>query len=1092
MEKKGKGILIVALFALFLLLSLVGVIAFYVHHPSKLKPLIETAVSKSTGARCTIDTISYSFRPLRAQVKGLSFRPAGDTDGFALDVPELKVEMALEGPFARRRLVVERLFVERFSFLLKKEVPIPEIWSEPQPPSFFSMITKRLIAFLFFRDVVFQTASVAQGHAKGSLGPQTFELTHIRAEMNADHKIDLSCRGELDWPARRLHLAAEAIHVTTDQALSVVRPVVKAFLKVNDAYLKSPEAVIDKGTLHAHVTYSHEQGALSFEPLEAHFQNVTLNSVAPEPVKPIDLRVKASGKCDLQAMKIAAHQVDVAAQDLFQVKGGFQAGFQRQISIQFENLDGYVVPQKLLPFLPASTHVAALPLKLSGKTKLRGTLEGSKEPEGWLWRCDLQSTLHGNRWAYETADLGVEGEITGEVGLHGSIPDLGLSLDLKSQETSFAYKGVSVKRVEAQLRLTGKPPLFTIGEMACHVPLVHFQMGRESIGIKDIRAQAQEGLLNAEKGTLRFPEIGLSSSLFQNLRLSLDYGVDQLTLALNGKQTGLMDLARELHLLHEGWSVAGRDTLRLDATVKDGTDWSVHSEIHFEGLHFENLSGTALGQGITLQAAVTGQGRLGGPQTASTIQLELGKGEILFDRFYMNLGKYAFTATGAGDYDFSTKELHIGNLALKLKHILDFRLEGQVDLSDKSKRMHGWIGLPETSVQPLFHHFLLEPFRREKPFLDKLKPGGTLSARMELDGHDSLWETKGHIFWRGELLGLDETFSFHGIDLDLPFWYRNTTTEVRREKEKPSALEPEEIKGHLSVGSVILPTLPKQSVRLRLRVNPNHLSIPMPTVFRVPGGEVALGPVKCHLSYPKPPSMVTSLSAQDMDLAPLLSRFWPRPVQGLAQVDLDPVRFEKNTLQTEGEIKASIFGGEILLSNPGVSGLLAAAPVLHTDVTLEDLHLAELTKETAFGRIQGILEGDIKNLEISYGQPQAFDLRLETRKRPGVPQKISVRAVDNIAQIGGGQSPFVGFASVFASLFKEFPYEKIGIHASLKNDMFRINGTIKEGGKEYLVKRGGFSGVNVVNQNPDNLIRFKDMVKRIHRVTSSKSGPVVR
>jgi hypothetical protein len=103
-----------------------------------------------------------------------------------------------------------------------------------------------------------------------------------------------------------------------------------------------------------------------------------------------------------------------------------------------------------------------------------------------------------------------------------------------------------------------------------------------------------------------------------------------------------------------------------------------------------------------------------------------------------------------------------------------------------------------------------------------------------------------------------------------------------------------------------------------------------------------------------------------------------------------------------------------------------------------------------------------------------------------------VRAVDNIAQIGGGRSPFVGFASVFASFFKEFPYEKIGIHASLKNDMFRINGTIKEGGKEYLVKRGGFSGVNVVNQNPDNLISFKDMVKRIHRVTSSKSGPVVK
>jgi hypothetical protein len=1090
MGKKGKGILIFALLGLFLLLSLVGVIAFYVHHPSKIKPLIETAVSKSTGTQCTIDTISYSFRPLRAQVKGLSFRPAGDTDGFALDVPELKVEMVLEGPFARRRLVVESLFVERLSFLLKKEMPIPEIRSEPRPPSFFSMIIKKLIAFLLFRDVVFQTASVAQGHVKGSLGPQTFELTHIRAEMNGGHKIHLSCRGQLNWPARRLHLAAEAIHVTTDQALSVVRPVVKAFLKVNDAYLKSPEAVINKGTLYAHVTYSHEQGALSFEPLEARFQDLTLKGVAPESVNPIDLRVKASGKCDLRAMKIAAHQVDIAAQDLFQVKGELQAGFQTQVAIQFENLDGYVVPQKLLPFFPASTHVAALPLKLSGKTKLRGTLEGSKEPEGWLWRCDLQSTLHGNRWAYEAADLGVGGVITGEVGVHGSIPDLELSLDLKSQETSFAYKGVSVKRVEAQLRLIGKAPLFTIDEMACHVPLVHFQMGRESIGIKDIRAQAQEGVLNAEKGTLRFPEITLNSSLLQNLRLSLDYGVDQLTLALNGKGTGLMESAGELHLLPQGWKVGGRDTLRLEATVQGGRDWSVLSEIHFEGLHFENPSGTALGEGITLQAAVTGQGRLGGLQTASTVRLDMGKGEILLDRFYLNLGKYAFTGTGAGDYDFSTRALRIANLALKLKHILDLRFEGHVDLGDKARRMHGWVRLPEASVQPLFHHFLLEPFRREKPFLNKLKPQGTLSARMELDGHDSQWETKGHIFWRGELLGLEEAFSFHGIDLDLPFWYRNPSPDGR--PRKVATLEPEKLQGHLSVGSVILPALPKQSVRLRFRVTPNHLFIPMPTVFALPGGEVALGPLMCHLPYPKPLSMVTSLSAHDMDLAPLLSRFWPRPVQGLAQVDLDPVRFEKNTLQTEGEIRASIFGGEVLLTNPSAFGVFASAPVLRTDVNLKDLRLAELTQETDFGKIEGILEGDVKNLEIAHGQPQAFDLRLETDQRPGVRQRISVRAVDNIAQIGGGQSPFMGFASVLTSLFKEFPYEKIGILASLKNDMFRINGTIKEGGKEYLVKRGSFSGVNVVNQNPDNLIRFKDMVKRIQRVSSSKSGPVVK
>jgi hypothetical protein len=84
-----------------------------------------------------------------------------------------------------------------------------------------------------------------------------------------------------------------------------------------------------------------------------------------------------------------------------------------------------------------------------------------------------------------------------------------------------------------------------------------------------------------------------------------------------------------------------------------------------------------------------------------------------------------------------------------------------------------------------------------------------------------------------------------------------------------------------------------------------------------------------------------------------------------------------------------------------------------------------------------------------------------------------------------------GVAGAFASLFKEFPYKKIGIHALLENDVFRINGTVRENGQEYMIKRGRFSGVDVVNINPDNSIRFKDMVKRIKRVTAG-SDPVVK
>jgi hypothetical protein len=176
----------------------------------------------------------------------------------------------------------------------------------------------------------------------------------------------------------------------------------------------------------------------------------------------------------------------------------------------------------------------------------------------------------------------------------------------------------------------------------------------------------------------------------------------------------------------------------------------------------------------------------------------------------------------------------------------------------------------------------------------------------------------------------------------------------------------------------------------------------------------------------------------------------------------------------------------------GVKRFLSLAPVIHLDAAWQNIDLGKLTQDTSFGKIEGVLRGQVKNLEIADGQPQKFELFMETVKKADVPQKISVRALNNIAQIGGGASPFSGFTGALISLFKELSYEKIGVKASLENDVFRINGTVKENGKEYLVKKGGFSGVDVViADHGSNTISFRDMLNRIKRVTASKGSPAV-
>jgi hypothetical protein len=362
---------------------------------------------------------------------------------------------------------------------------------------------------------------------------------------------------------------------------------------------------------------------------------------------------------------------------------------------------------------------------------------------------------------------------------------------------------------------------------------------------------------------------------------------------------------------------------------------------------------------------------------------------------------------------------------------------------------------------------------------------------MEFQKGTEGWRLLGHCSWHdGEILGKGVTIE--GIELDLPFWGENLGAfeESRFRGRFPfsTGLKKE---GNLFIQSMALPYLPMQSFAARARITPNHISFIPQDSIKAPGGEIEIGPISLDGLFTLSPSFVTSATLKEGDLAPHLFALWSYPVPGSIQGKLDVLHFYGDRIQTRGDIRVQAFGGEIVLSNLGGSEIFGSAPAFFLDATWKDINLAELTEGTPFEKIEGILKGQVKTLEMVGGEPQRFDLFMETVQTKDVPQKISVRALENIARIGGGESPFIGLAGALTSFFKEFPYDKIAIQASLENDVFRIDGPLKEGDKVYLVKRSGFSGVNVVNQDPDRRISFKDMVKRIKRVSASKGSSLV-
>jgi hypothetical protein len=390
--------------------------------------------------------------------------------------------------------------------------------------------------------------------------------------------------------------------------------------------------------------------------------------------------------------------------------------------------------------------------------------------------------------------------------------------------------------------------------------------------------------------------------------------------------------------------------------------------------------------------------------------------------------------------------------------------------------------LPRVPLKPIFVHFLQEPFGIEKPVLATLDTGGTVSVRLRVNRFDNAWQVKGRLGWFDGKLSLpDKKIALEGIRVDMPVWYQTGTGKI---KAKP-------LSGRLDVESVTVPQLPRQPLHILLDTAPNRISVESPTLIQVPGGDLRLESIQVENPFGPNPAVHTGLKLDKIKLGPLLSKIWKHPLEGTLAGKLSPIQYENHVVTTQGKLEAKVFGGNIIISDLGASGLFTSAPVFKLNAKWENLLLSEMTTDTAFGKIEGVLKGQLRNVEMAYGQPQRFNLLLETVKKKGISQKISVKAVENIAQIGGGQSPFIGLAGVFASFFKKFSYKKIGIKANLENDVFTINGTIKEGGIEYMIKRGSFSGVDIINQNPDNRISFKDMVKRIKRV-GAKRGPVVK
>ena len=182
-----------------------------------------------------------------------------------------------------------------------------------------------------------------------------------------------------------------------------------------------------------------------------------------------------------------------------------------------------------------------------------------------------------------------------------------------------------------------------------------------------------------------------------------------------------------------------------------------------------------------------------------------------------------------------------------------------------------------------------------------------------------------------------------------------------------------------------------------------------------------------------------------------------------------------------------MFGGVVRLGDISGENMLTRFPKLTLSAEFEGIDLQQVTRTFDFGEMTGIVDGHIRDCELFRGIPVRFDANVATVARKGVPQAITVKAINNLTVLGTG-----GKANVFDRgihrFLDRYRYEQLGVSARLEDDVFILRGGARRGDRELFLKGKLPFRLDVVNVRPGQSVSFRTMLDRVSRLDLSAAS----
>ncbi len=718
-----------------------------------------------------------------------------------------------------------------------------------------------------------------------------------------------------------------------------------------------------------------------------------------------------------------------------------------------------------------------------GEARIRPADSGQKASLSGL------AVLNPSRIKFRTPEYQLDCRVSGDFRIGKFPDDPDISGRLRISDCSLAGKAVEAQGIRMDI-----PFVYDQKKSRINVTNLNASAGTLNLDIPDrklklnARRLSGQGFLDIKKREFQILRATIEMAPFPAFNIKAQAGLDP----QDSKSFSVQSLQVSFQSVMDffsfaipekvmDWEPDGRLDVQIEArhsSREKEKGWEVSVELESFDVKFHNPSFSVAGEAINQK--VTLEGTIYRPLKEIPFRagIELSRGEFLWQDFYVNWSRMPLKGALSGRLHIPQKKLTDLSLGLTIPDFGGIDAAGWFDLQ---KPRSADLKVTASAFQLAALSAFLNQSRAAGPTQGEWK--GEAESRVEAKFDKNALSILGFLrvkdaSWTDEA----RNFSLQGIEAHLPVHYASGAENMHEDIASPED-------GYLSVQKIRAPSLDLSHLRLDIKGRRNEYLI-RPFAFEIFGQEAKVGEIAVEYG-PNPLDFkaLTSFSWMDGDLskAPFSSRDFR--VEGNLTVVLPLIAISPDLVYTEGEARANVFGGTIAIKNIQMERPFTKNRTISCDIKLSELELEKITDAIPFGRVTGIINGKIQDLALSYGQPERFDIRIESERRKGVPQRFSLKATDDLAILGTGEKTALSSRSGWTRFVKEFRYDKIGIACSLKNDIFSLQGTIRRDGVEYLVEGTGLFAINVVNRQVRNQIHFKDMLNRLQRIGQSQQSP---